>query len=947
MPLSNPSILLIDDFAPDRQIYRYYLEADQEYNYHIFESESGEAGLLFCKEVIPDVILLDYLLPDLDGLEFLEELKIICTPNLPAVVMLTGEGNTDVAVKAFKNGASDYLIKGNLTADSLTRTVHSAVAQRRLQNLLEVSRRQQQLLASIALRIRKSLKLSEILQTTAEEVQRFLKCDRILVYQFNPDMSGTIVAESVTAKWTPAKGSQIVDTCLQTGAGVQYRQGRTKAIDNIYEANLTQCHIKLLEQFQVKANLIVPIRLMENYQYYPQLNPSPHLWGLLIVHQCADFYRWKASEMDFFNDLAGQLAIGIQQAVLFDEVQKENFQRQQFQQQLADANRTLEAQVLERTEALQNSNIILRSIIDSTPDVVVVKDIEGRYVIVNSTVVGWFSKPIEQIIGFDDQALFSAEIADQLMSADQRIMMSGESETYEEFVPQVNGITRTLLTTKSPWRDLQGNIIGIIAISRDISDRKQEELELQQAKVAAEAANQAKSTFIASMSHELRTPLNAIIGFAQLLKRSSNLNPDEQENTSIILKSGEHLLNLINQVLDVAKLEAGRTYLNETAFDFYRLLDELADAFQLKAKNKRLQLIFDYPDDVPQYIKTDALKLRQILSNLLSNAIKFTQVGGVSLRVRKGKDKAQTTINFEVEDTGSGIASEELAQLFQAFVQTQTGIDSQQGTGLGLVISQQFVQLMGGEISVSSEVDHGSIFRFNIAVNVVDAASIQTPVLPRQVIALEPNQQRYRILIVDDRSDNRQLLIKLLVPLGFAVKEANNGLEAIEVWSSWQPHLILMDLRMPVMDGYEATQQIKATTQGQATAIIAVSASNIEEKLAITLSVGCDGFIHKPFKEAEIFDALEKYLGVQYIYSELASKSSVTSTKLLTPETLVVLPKNWLVSFNQATQEANVDVLEDLLLQIQEEHESIANSLAELVDEYEFDKLLILTQLDD
>ncbi len=598
-------------------------------------------------------------------------------------------------------------------------------------------------------------------------------------------------------------------------------------------------------------------------------------------------------------------------------------------------------------EALQRSNILLRSILDSTPDVVLVKDLEGRYILVNPTVSRWFSKPMEEIIGVDDTALFSPGIARKIMEDDQKIMTMGESVTYEELVPQ-NEIMRTLLTTKSPWRDPQDNIIGIVSISRDISDRKQAELELQQAKVAAEVANQAKSTFLASMSHELRTPLNAILGFSQLLNRSTTLSPDEQENVRIILRSGEHLLNLINQVLDVAKIEAGCTTLNDTAFDFYCLLDELEDAFQLRANEKGLQLIFDYSDDLPQYIQMDEVKLRQILINLLSNAIKFTKEGGVALKVKSTTENTnnqqQTTIHFEVEDTGCGITSEELEYLFQPFVQTQSGKASQQGTGLGLVISQQFIQLMGGKISVSSKMGHGSIFKFDIPVSVVDADSIQTAPPPRRVIALEPNQQRFRILIVDDRTDNCQLLIKLLAPLGFEVKEANNGNEAIEISTSWNPHIILMDLRMPVMDGYEATKQIKATTQGQATAIVAVSASNFEEQRAMTLSIGFDDFVRKPFKQSEIFNTLHKHLGVQYIYSEQASEPESTPTELLTPETIAVLPADWLACFHDATLTLDVDLLLELIAQIYEQHESIANSLTELVNKYRFEELWTLTQ---
>src|ERR671933_344656 len=300
--------------------------------------------------------------------------------------------------------------------------------------------------------------------------------------------------------------------------------------------------------------------------------------------------------------------------------------------------------------------------------------------------------------------------------------------------------------------------------------------ELAKAKEAAEVANEAKSTFLANMSHELRSPLNAILGFAQLMTRSRSLPPEQMENVGIITRSGEHLLTLINQVLDLSKIEAGRTTLNEKNFDLYRLLDDLEDMFQLKADDKHLELLIDRTPDVPRYVCTDEVKLRQVLINLLNNSLKFTSEGGVSVRVRttghdtdfehRCTDNAdyytdsscvypcnnprRAVLCFEVEDTGAGIDSEELDNLFEAFVQTKTGKESQEGTGLGLPISRKFVQLMGGEMTVSSEVGKCTTFKFDIKVDIVEASDIETKQSTRQIIALEPNQPRYRILIVDD-----------------------------------------------------------------------------------------------------------------------------------------------------------------------------------------------------
>ncbi|MEG4960788.1 MULTISPECIES: ATP-binding protein [unclassified Microcoleus] len=507
------------------------------------------------------------------------------------------------------------------------------------------------------------------------------------------------------------------------------------------------------------------------------------------------------------------------------------------------------------------------------------------------------------------------------------------------------------------WREAEINIglqistqLGVALQQAQLLEATQQQsLQLQQAAWAAEAANVAKSTFLANMSHELRTPLNAILGFSQLMQRSTNLSREQQENIRIINRSGEHLLALINQILDLAKIEAGRITLNPTDFKLSSLLNEVEEMFQLQARDKQLQLIFECSRDIPEYVQTDQLKLRQVLINLLSNAIKFTKEGGIAVRVSsvmEGENQqlpiSNYQLHFEIEDTGSGMAPDELEKLFQAFVQTKTGATSQQGTGLGLAISQQFVKLMGGIITVRSEVGRGTTFAFDILVSAVDVAVIQPVQPPRRVIALERNQPRYRILIVDDRSDNRQLLIELLAAFNFELQEASNGIEAIEMWSSFDPHLIFMDMWMPGMDGQEATKRIKATVKGQATAIIAVSAGNAEEARTVTVSDDCDDFIHKPFRDTEIFATLHKHLGVRYIYDEPESVPESTQIEAPTPETVAALPADWLAALEKATIECDLELILIQIEQIGDRNDSLASALAALANEFLFNEILAL-----
>jgi len=706
-------------------------------------------------------------------------------------------------------------------------------ARKQAEAALQQQLKRERLVDAIQERIRSSLNLEEVMTMAVEEVRQFLSTDRTVIYRFNPDWSGFVAVESVARGVMPILGTDINDPCFREGYVSVYEQGHIRAIDDIYTAGISECHINLLSQFQIKANVVVPILQGEK------------LWGLLIAHHCRTQRQWNSSEIESLKQISVQLAIAIQQCTLFEQAQTE------------------------------------------------------------------------------------------------------------------------------------------------IADRKLAEAALHKAVMVADAANLAKSEFLSSMSHELRTPLNAILGFSQVMVRDSSLNNQHQQHLEIINRAGEHLLSLINDILEMSKIEAGRSQLNQSSFNLIRLLETLAEMFRLKAESKKLQLFFEVADGVPHFVNGDEGKLRQVLINLLGNAIKFTETGSVTLRVKMkveqslavetaeftgtqtkpacaGCDQSPQAdfdcvdtnsirpvflrLQFEIEDTGPGIAAEEMNKLFAPFEQTKTGRKSQQGTGLGLPISRKFVQMMGGDITVSSIPGLGSKFAFDIEIRLAVPTDVKMLKPHKKVIGLELNQPEYRILVVDDRADNCLVIDRLLSPLGLLVREARNGQEAVAIWEDWQPHLIWMDMQMPVMNGYEATRQIKSHPLGKETVIVALTASAFEEDRKTILAAGCNDFMRKPFEAKILFAKLEEFLGVRYIYEEPVDTklneseiSGVFSNQSVESQ-FGQMPLEWVEKIYNAAYECCDEKVFKLIEEMPREFASASQYVTNLAHNFLFDDIIELAK---
>ncbi|SEH04406.1 response regulator [Candidatus Venteria ishoeyi] len=624
------------------------------------------------------------------------------------------------------------------------------------------------------------------------------------------------------------------------------------------------------------------------------------------------------------------------------------------ERELHQLNQTLEQRVEQRTEELEKNRKRMEIALDAAEAGTFYWDISTNKVV--------WDKRSKKIFGIQDFDGTYATWASFVLVADLKaceqhlkaVLQDPDTEglNLSYRIRRPDKIIRHINVSALIDRNADGSARLITGLHQDVTRQKYHEAELEQARQTAEQANQAKSRFLANMSHELRTPLNAILGFSQLMARSHDATNTQRTQLEVINHSGEHLLEMINDVLDLSKIEAGCVELEPEVFDLPRLLEDIGQMFTMRTESAGLRFALTLEPTLAHYVKADNGKLRQILINLLGNAVKFTREGGIALRARtlpETDDPDICLLQLEVQDSGSGILPEQQQQIFEPFIQAHRGDSDTKGTGLGLAISKSFIALMGGKIRLESQPGHGALFCVELPVTLADTTEVDTitEYHKSMVEGLEPGQTAWRILVVEDIVENRLLLTTLLREVGFNVREAQNGQEAVAQFQAWQPHFIWMDMRMPVMDGYEATRRIRTLQGGDSVKIAALTASAFKEQRIVILDAGCDDVVHKPFREQEIFATMAHYLGVVYRYEKVTEYTTPTSAAVAAPlsvEDFVQVSQATLESLQDACLDLNSDKIIEIAQNLQDLDMKLANRIQAMAEHYQYETLLALCE---
>jgi len=677
MTKQQRTVLIVDNFPPDREVYRRYLQADLEYEYILLEASSAKDGLILCGVQSVDGILLDFSLPDLDGLEFLAELKKIRSGFYPPVIMITGQGNETIAAKAIKNGAEDYLVKNQISAQLLQLAVGSAIASNKLQQQLQQRIEQEKIVSQIAQQIRQSLNLAEVLQTTVTLVRQFLQTNRVVIFQIQPDGSGTAIVESVGEDWKSLISTNFYSPYFISPHIENYRQGLITTKTAFYEAGIDKCYIEQLEQFQVKACLVAP------------LFQGEILWGLLIAHHCSSPRPWQEIDINLVKQLSTQIGIAIAQSELYQQVKSELAQRQRVEADLKESEAELRLALNAAQMGTWDWNIV-------TSQVKWCANMEALFGFQPGEFDGTYATFVSRL---------HPEDGDRVLEAINQSVATGAEYSIEFRVIYPNGQIRWAQSKGQVFYNETGQPVRMMGVDIDITTSQQLRAEKetllqreQAARAEAEAANHSKDEFLAVVSHELRSPLNAILGWARLL-RTRELDKDTTNRAlETIERNTQTQVQLIEDLLDVSRMIRGDLQLTMAPVTLATVIENTINNMSLAAEAKQIQLASIFNTD--GQILGDLNRLQQVVTNLLTNAIKFTPEGG-SVEICLQQDGSQ--VQIKVTDTGKGISQEFLPHVFDRFRRVDTSTErSTDGLGLGLGIVSHLTALHGGTVSADS-----------------------------------------------------------------------------------------------------------------------------------------------------------------------------------------------------------------------------------------------------
>lgn len=962
MPQVSRTVLLVDDAPEDRELYRRYLLKDPDCAYTILEADLGQQGLRLWHQHQPDVVLLDYRLPDLDGVEFLEQVAA-AHPQAPLpVIVVTGQGSEAIAVKALKAGAQDYLVKEQITTESLQWAVNHTLETVQLRRQVQQGLARERIVSQMIRKVHQTLDLDEILQTTVTEVRQYLQTDRVLIFRLQADGWGTVITESVGSGWTPLLSISHHDPCLNADYFEPFRQGRVTCKTDIHDGSIDPCHGELLANLQVQASLVVPIR------------QDNQLWGLLIAHHCAAPRQWQTAEIELLKDLTTQVGIALKQAELYQQAQTELTERRQVEANLQASEERFRTSV----ENMLDCFAIYRAVRNDRGQIV---DFEVEYINDAACAISQMTRekhmsqslcdllPTHRSSGlFDEycqvvetgQPLFKENVIyedqfgqqrltkafdiqvakygdgyvatwrditqrkrteDSLRENEQMLRLATEGAnlgmwywdlqqdklvwteqckalfglpaetemTYSIFLNALHPEDRELTDTavnrclqgegdydvefRTLWPDgtlrwiaAKGNCLGdeadqatrMVGVALDITERKRTEVERQQllqreqaARAEAERANRIKDEFLAVLSHELRSPLNPILGWANLLQKRSFDPAKTAEALATIERNAKLQTQLIDDLLDVARILRGKLKLEVALVDPVFVIEAAIDTVRAAAVAKQILLNPVLPE-IGQ-VSGDATRLQQIVWNLLTNAIKFTPTHGrVDIRLERVDDQ----VRIIVRDTGKGIRPEFLPHLFESFRQEDASTTRNHGgLGLGLAIVHYLVEAHGGSIWAFSE-GEGKGATFTVQLPLLNAACPPS-VLPDNTEDV-PDLTGRRVLIVDDEPDACELMTTILREYGAEVLTMRSAPEVLENFAAFQPDVLVSDIGMPGMDGYMLLRELRQTMPEQAGQFpaIAVTAYAREEDRQKALENGFQQHIAKPINPQALVSSI-------------------------------------------------------------------------------------------